>query len=90
MASALVMVGEPEQGRELTEKALFFSPDSPPDVLYNCACTFALLGDTERALECLERMNLAALANRDWVEHDSDLKSLHGHPRFQKLLEQLH
>jgi hypothetical protein len=35
-------------------------------------------------------MNLAALANRDWVEHDSDLKSLHGHPRFQKLLELLH
>jgi TolB-like protein/Flp pilus assembly protein TadD len=89
MAGALIMVGEPEQGRELAEKALFFSPDSPPDVLYNSACTFAQLGDIERALDCLERMNMAALFNRDWVEHDSDLKSLHGHPRFQKLLEQL-
>jgi TolB-like protein/Flp pilus assembly protein TadD len=90
LAGALVVVGEPDQGRELAEKALFFSPDSPPDVLYNCACTFAQLGEIERALDCLERMNLAALANRDWVEHDSDLKSLHGHPRFQKLLELLH
>jgi TolB-like protein/tetratricopeptide (TPR) repeat protein len=90
MAGALITIGEPEQGREIAEKALFFAPDSPPDVLYNSACTFAQLGDTERALDLLERMNLAALANRDWVEHDSDLKSLHGHPRFQKLLELLH
>jgi adenylate cyclase len=89
MASGLIIVGERDAGRELTEKALFFSPDST-DVLYNCACSFAQLGDTERALDCLERMNVAALANRDWVEHDGDLKSLHGHPRFQKVLEQLH
>jgi adenylate cyclase len=89
MAGALIIVGERDAGRELTEKALFFSPDST-DVLYNCACAFAQLGEIERALDCLERMNVAALANRDWVEHDSDLKSLHGHPRFQKVLEQLH
>jgi TolB-like protein/Flp pilus assembly protein TadD len=89
MASGLIIVGERDAGRELTEKALFFSPDSP-DVLYNAACSFAQLGDTERALDCLERMNLAALANRDWVEHDSDLKSLEGHPRFEAVRKLLH
>jgi TolB-like protein/Flp pilus assembly protein TadD len=88
MAGALVIVGQRAQGRELAERALFFSPDSS-DVLYNCACAFAQLGDTERALDCLERTNLGAMANRDWVEHDSDLKSLQGHPRFQAILEQL-
>lgn len=88
MAGALAEMGEREEARDLTERALFFAPDTP-DVLYNCACVFALLGDIERALDCLERTNLPAMANRDWITHDADLKALHGHPRYEALLERL-
>ena len=41
--------------------------------MYNCACTYAVIGDRERSLQCLKR----AFANgynyvREWVKSDPD------------------
>ena len=47
-------------------------------------------GDLDRAMDLLElRSVMPGIANREWVEHDSDLDSLRDHPRFQALLGQL-
>jgi len=71
--------------REWISRALSMEPD---DFLtqYNAACVYVRLGDSEAALDLLER----ALPNAHseihaWVEHDSDLDPLRSHPRFEAL-----
>ena len=86
-ASALVGIGETQRAREWVSRALAIDPD---DVLtqYNVACVYSLLGEIEPAFELLER--LLPHANHEtkaWIKHDSDFDPLHGHPRYQKILE---
>ncbi|MGI9264660.1 MAG: TPR end-of-group domain-containing protein, partial [Gammaproteobacteria bacterium] len=58
-------------------------------VLYNAACALSLAGEIDRALDCLESAGLPAMANLTWVENDPDFKPLHGHPRFEAILDSL-
>jgi adenylate cyclase len=60
-----------------------------PHVLYNVACAYATLGRTDDAVDCLERAIKSGFGFKDWIRHDSDLKSLHEHPRYKALLETL-
>jgi hypothetical protein len=53
------------------------------------ACTYAILGQTEEALSCLERAVRNGFGHREWLDHDADLGSLHGLPRFETLRKQL-
>jgi len=55
------------------------------NVLYNAACTYAVLGKKQEALALLQRSVDAGYANFDWPRQDPDLKSLHNHPEFLKL-----
>ena len=57
--------------------------------LYNIACTFALLNETEQAVDCLEKTVQRGYLDREWIENDSDLDSLRNDPRFQELLRRL-
>ncbi len=82
--AGLVSLGETDRAREWAERALEIDPDDPP-TLYNLSCFYARSGDAERALDLLEN----AITSRSWIENDPDLASLHGHPRFEALLESL-
>ena len=53
------------------------------------ACGYALVGETERALDCLERASIRGMAIADWAENDSDLASVQNEPRFRRLIAQL-
>jgi serine/threonine protein kinase/lipopolysaccharide biosynthesis regulator YciM len=55
------------------------------NVLYNAACTYAVLGKKQEALALLQRSVDAGYANFDWPRQDPDLKSLHNDPEFLKL-----
>ncbi|MFY9583736.1 MAG: tetratricopeptide repeat protein [Candidatus Acidiferrales bacterium] len=58
------------------------------NVLYNAACTYALLQRAAEAIEMLRRAMKAGWANVDWVSRDPDLISLHDDPEFQRLCQQ--
>jgi adenylate cyclase len=88
-AAGLLAIGETERAREWLTRALAIDPDDLL-TLYNAACVYAHLGEAEPALDLLERfIPLANDLNRAWIKHDSDFDSLRGHPRFQKILEQI-
>ncbi len=84
-AQALVEIGRREDGLAWAKQALEMEPDEP-GVLYNVACVYSLAGEIENAIDCIEKVLGAGLSNRAWVEQDSDLDPLRGHPRFQALL----
>jgi serine/threonine protein kinase/Flp pilus assembly protein TadD len=79
---------EPARGLEWASRALALDPDEPV-TLYNVACLYALQGQVEPALECLENALKHGFAHKEWIEHDVDLVALHGHPRYQALLAAL-
>ncbi|HEX7082163.1 MAG TPA: tetratricopeptide repeat protein [Gammaproteobacteria bacterium] len=88
-SGSLIVVGRTEEALEWSRRACELEPDEPY-VHYNAACAYALLGDTERALDALERGTEGAyVCRRSWVEHDDDLASLRNHPRFRRMLDGL-
>jgi TolB-like protein/Flp pilus assembly protein TadD len=83
---ALARLGQKEEAMEWMEASLRNAPKDPV-VNYNSVCFYALNGETEKALDCLENCVLkAGMLNREWLEHDSDLDSIRDHPRFQEML----
>jgi serine/threonine protein kinase/Flp pilus assembly protein TadD len=84
-AVSLCRLGEPVQGLEWAERALAIDPEDA-GIRYNVACLYALEGETELALDCLEDAFRHGFGNREWIERDPDLHSRRDDPRFQKLM----
>jgi tetratricopeptide (TPR) repeat protein len=57
------------------------------NVLYNAACTYALLQKKAEALDTLRNAVKAGWSNMDWVSRDPDLANLHEEPEFNHLLK---
>jgi adenylate cyclase len=87
-AGMQVRLGDIEGGRRNLEAALRLQPDDF-GTLYNAACTYAHIGDSERAFDLLERAVSVGHGFREWMEHDSDLDSLRGLPRYGEIMARL-
>jgi adenylate cyclase len=87
-ASMQIRLGDMNGGRRSIETALRLQPDDF-GTLYNAACTYAHMGENEHALDLLERAVASGGGFREWIEHDSDLSSLHALPRFHAILARL-
>ncbi len=87
-AGMQLRLGDVAGARRSIEAALRLQPDDF-GTLYNAACTYTHMGENERALDLLERAIATGGGFRDWLEHDSDLDSLRGMPRFEQLLSRL-
>jgi serine/threonine protein kinase/tetratricopeptide (TPR) repeat protein len=85
-ATVAANLGEREKATEYARRALTINPDDPL-LLYNISCMYALLGNPNEALSCLEKAVDKGYGQKDWVEHDSDLDSLRELPRFKTILE---
>ncbi len=83
---ACVRLGERERGLEWAARALELEPDEPV-VIYNVAGIYALAGENERALDCLERAMSGGFGRKEWLAQDTDFETLRDHPRFQALIE---
>jgi len=85
-AFALLRLGEREEGIEWLTASVEKAP-ADSIVHYNEACFYALAGETERALDCLENcQDKVGNLNREWLAHDSDLDSIRDHPRFADIV----
>jgi adenylate cyclase len=87
-ASVLIRLGEKERSKQWTQQAMTLAPNDPL-VLYNAACNWALLGESDHALDGLERAIEAGVAVGDWIKHDPDFESLRGHARFQAIVKRI-
>jgi adenylate cyclase len=87
-AANLAELGDRERALEWTARVLELDGDAAA-VQYNAACTYAVLGEPERALDLLERAVDHGWGDRGWLEHDGDLATLHGLPRFNALLQRM-
>lgn len=87
-ASALMDLGDRAKAIEWASRARDLDPEDPA-LLYNVACVYALGGQSEEALDCLERAVRNGFGHREWLENDSDLASLRGNPRLAAILERL-
>jgi adenylate cyclase len=87
-ASLLIRLGQNERSKQWTQQAMTLAP-ADPLVLYNAACNWALLGETDHALDGLERALEAGVAVGDWIKHDPDFASLRSHPRFQAIVRRI-
>ena len=82
-------LGDTAAGEPLIEAALRLRPDADFAVLYNAACFYAIGGDSQRALDLLERAIDAGVGHPGWIEHDTDLATLREQSRFKELLARL-
>lgn len=80
-----VRLGNHEKGHDWARRALAIDPEEA-SILYNVACVYSLLGRTEEALACLQKMMEHGVFYKNWAAKDSDLDNLRTDPRFQALL----
>jgi hypothetical protein len=58
-------------------------------VYYNVACNMAVLGETEKAIDYLERAAAHGAVSAAWMRNDEDLASLRGDTRYEALLRRI-
>jgi adenylate cyclase len=85
-ATILAALNETERAIEFMRKAVAIDPDDP-QLLYNVACTYAVLGRSEEALTSLEHAVDNGYGHKDWLSHDPDFDSLREMPRFRAIVE---
>ena len=81
-------IGEGDRAREWADRALSLEPEEPR-ILYNVACVFALLSESDKAISCLEKAIETGYGHKVWIKNDPDLSSVRDHPRFQALIHRM-
>jgi non-specific serine/threonine protein kinase len=85
-AGTLQGLGDHARALEWAHRALSMAPEEAA-ILYNVACAHALLGETDKALDFLEKAFRQGYSHKAWMEHDPDLLSVRDHPRFRALMQ---
>jgi adenylate cyclase len=80
--------GQVKKGLEVDLKLSALCP-TDEIVRFNLACSYALVGRKEQALETLEHAVQLGFDDAEKILTDPDLKSLHDEPRFKTLLDSL-
>ena len=88
LATTLTRLGRLEEGLAADERLVRLVPEDPT-VHYNLACSLALLGRKETALDALERALDLGYRDADHLANDQDLDALRGEARFVELVERL-
>ena len=84
-AAAYAIIKDVDTASQFAARAIAVDPDDPM-LLYNVACTYGLLGRTDDCLDALEQAVSKGWGDKSWLEHDSDLDSIRGEPRYLGLV----
>ena len=87
-AGVLALLGRKEESRRFVDLALAFRPNDY-GTLYTLACAAMLNGEPERALDLLDKAVAEGRGDKHWLLRDNDLAPLHGHPRFEAILQRM-
>jgi tetratricopeptide (TPR) repeat protein len=74
---------------EAYDQAIALQPDISGTVYYNAACSWALAGNPEKALDRLEDAIEKGWIDVNWTQKDTDLTSLHALPRWATIIADL-
>lgn len=81
-------VGQIAKGLEVDQRLTQLLPNDPI-TWYNLGCSYALNGETDRALEALDLATRHGYRDRRWMLQDRDLQSLRDDPRFLDLVARI-
>jgi serine/threonine protein kinase/cytochrome c-type biogenesis protein CcmH/NrfG len=84
LAADCANMGRADDAVRHLEMAVALRPHDS-NVLYNAACTYAVLGKKKETLELLRRSLASGYSNADWPRQDPDLRLVHDDPEFVKL-----
>jgi adenylate cyclase len=86
-ALALAHLGERDRAEDWAARALAIDPEDTV-TQYNVACTYAILGKIEQAIDLLEKVmpKSSSLEQVLWFKNDSDLDAVRSHPRYVELV----
>ena len=88
LAHLYTRLGRLEEGLRVDQALVRLVPDDPT-VHYNLACSHALMGQLDPALDALEAAIQRGYDDADHMAADEDLSALHADPRFRALLRLL-
>jgi tetratricopeptide (TPR) repeat protein len=88
LGDAYTRKGEFKKGLELDLRLTQMRPDNK-NIQYNLACSYALTGQTERAVECLTKAVELGYRDVQHLREDHDLDAIKSDPRFLSMLERL-
>ena len=89
LAEAYARFGSREEANATLNRVLELEPNDGL-ALYNCACTYALLGDGKASLLVLRRAFESGFRTvGHWAENDSAFETLHNDPEFQQVVAEL-
>ena len=84
-AGILARTGDHARSVDWVQRALAIDP-AESSILYNSACVYALLGRSDDAIDCLEKVMAQGVFYKNWAAKDSDFDSIRSDPRFQALI----
>ena len=87
LANTYASFGRKSDSAHQLEMAVAMRPGDP-NVLYNAACTYALLEMKLESLTMLKRARETGFSDMEWASRDSDLACLHDDPEFKELIAQ--
>ena len=82
----LAYVGKKEEARTEAARALELSPGDSL-MMYNTACFYARLGETNLAIESLKNSIAAGLEDYEWIKRDADFDSIRNDPEYTELMK---
>lgn len=88
LGHVLTQLGRFAEGLSIDRRLVRLLPEEPT-VRYNLACSLALTGERERALDCLAQAIDLGYDDAGFLRDDEDFKGLRGDPRFEALLARL-
>jgi tetratricopeptide (TPR) repeat protein len=88
LGQAYTRLGRIEEGLEVDERLARLVPENPT-VHYNLACSLAMLGQLDTALDALEKAVRLGYDDAGFLREDEDLASLRGESRFRELMRLL-